>query len=197
MRALLNLPTDKTIIIYVGSMRIGIALEEFLEAIKIIKEKGSSKKLHFIMIGHGPLKDFVEKFIKENDLGNIVTFKSMISREKIFMYLIASDYSYIILQGDNMRIATPWKLTESFACKVSPIVNDGTYAAKLVKGLGVGVIVKNVDPESLAKLFERLSNENNEVSWHNLDLRRFTWESQEKEFVKIHMEVWACGNKKT
>ncbi|ASJ01312.1 glycosyltransferase [Thermococcus gorgonarius] len=197
-RAFLNLPRDKVIITYVGSMRVGIALEEFLEAIRLIKKRKLKKKLHFVIIGHGPLSNFVKKFIKENNLEDITTFKSMIPREEIFMYLKASDYSYIILQGENMKIATPWKLSESLACGAIPIVNEGTYAAKLLRKIGTGIIIKNFDPLHLADLFEELGNSTNNYYRHNIDPKVFTWERQEKEFIRVHEEGEVlCRYKKT
>ncbi|AMM53548.1 glycosyltransferase [Pyrococcus kukulkanii] len=186
IRSLLNLPREKTIVSFVGMLREDLALMELIQAAKILKEKGFNDKIYFVIVGYGPSKEKIWDYVKENKLENIVTLIPRVPREKALMYVKAADYSYVIFNvlGYNSLIGMPWKLFESFACETRVIVKDGTYAAGFVKKNNLGIVIRDVSPENLAKIFEELVEKN--MSPMDSNWKSFTWEAQEMRLLEVY-----------
>lgn len=85
----LNIKSDIPILLFVGRLTPDKGIRPFLKTIKNIYH--SSNAFHVIIIGDGALKKWAENFIRDNQLGSIVTLVGQIGHDHIPHYLNIGD----------------------------------------------------------------------------------------------------------
>ena len=86
-----QIPTDKFIIGYVGTIGIANALEYLIESAKCLK---FNRSIHFVIVGKGGEKEKLRKICLDNDLENI-TFIEPIPKKQVQSILSLFDVCYI------------------------------------------------------------------------------------------------------
>lgn len=98
----------------------------FVENSNYIHILGAFKKsvdinpdLKLLIFGKGPLKEFIESFIKNNDLTNNITLIDYISHERLPLLLNSARYYISLTNSDG----TPNSLFEAIFCGLYPILS--------------------------------------------------------------------------
>lgn len=192
-RIQLGIKEDKFVIVYVGSLRLDIALPELVSSIKHLTNNKDSKidpsKLEVIIVGDGALYNDLLTTVEENHLNEVIRFAGRVAREKSLTYLIAADLSYILftVKGMNTKIGMPWKLFESLAAGTPVLVIANTYAAEFIKKRNAGYSIVKSDKDNLVPKLEKIINSNEKLV---INLRnQLFWEKQEQEFIEIYAEL--------
>lgn len=86
-RALLKLPHDKKIILFVGRIDVYKCPLEFLKIIKSLNDD-----YYAVMIGSGKLNDKLQKSIDDNNVGLKLSWIKSVPNKDIHLYYRASDY---------------------------------------------------------------------------------------------------------
>ncbi|MHA1155274.1 MAG: glycosyltransferase family 4 protein [Candidatus Heimdallarchaeota archaeon] len=194
-RKQLGIKGDKFVIVYVGSLRLDIALLELVSAIKYLSKNKDSKidlaKLEVIIVGDGTLLNELQTEVDENHLNEVIRFTGRVEREKSLTYLIASDLSYILftVKGLNTKIGMPWKLFESLVAGTPVLVIANTYAASFTEKRNLGYSIEKSDKDNLIAKLEKIINSSEKLK---INLRnQLLWENQEKKLIKIYSEIFS------
>jgi len=192
-RKQLGISEDKFVIVYVGSLRLDIALPELVSAIKhLSKNKGSKidlAKLAVIIVGDGALFNELQAEVDESHLNEVIRFTGRVEREKSLTYLVAADLSYILftVKGLNTKIGMPWKLFESLVAGTPVLVIANTYAANFIKKRNAGYSIVKSDTDNLVTKLERIVNSSEKLTF-NLK-NQLLWENQEQKLIEIYSEL--------
>ena len=92
-------PIEKNIVIYTGSHGIANDLYPLIETAKILTKKNN--KIHFVLVGNGPLKEKLKSMAKEHRLKNI-TFLDPVPKDKIPLILSFADLSFISIKNSPL-----------------------------------------------------------------------------------------------
>ena len=176
---------------FIGVMRMDIAIPEIVEAAKILKETAPSRKrkIKIILVGDGPLFQYVQEKRIELDLWDYIDITGRVERELALIYLKASDLSLILIKGNsyNSKIGSPWKLFESLTSNVPVMVKKDTNMAEIAVSCNAGVVLNKINGDTIASNLIEQSNHSNSNFLEVSEL--FTWESQEDYFVGIYKNV--------
>jgi len=184
----LNLNEDDYIVIYVGTLRLDVALVELIKAMKIILSKNIDK-IKFYIIGDGPLYSKFQHIVKKEKLSSHVKVLGRKSRKETLMYLKASNLSYSVfkVRGLNSFIGMPWKLFESLSCGIPVLVLDKTFTSKYVIQRNLGITTSNMSPEKITEAILKAYNKKIKNDVEEKD--KYIWENQEKDFLKIYSSL--------
>jgi len=147
-----QLPKNKFLIGYVGTLGIANALEYLLESALALKDE---KKIHFVLVGKGGEKEKLENFVNMHDLDN-VTFIDPIPKIQVQSMLKYFDVCYIGLKKEPLFRygVSPNKLFD-YMYSAKPIlycIDSGKN--NLVSEANCGL---SIMPENVAALTEGIS----------------------------------------
>ena len=148
---------NKKVILFVGKL---ILRKRPLDFIKLAEKNKNNKKLIFLMIGDGELKDECLKFIKNKKLKNIY-IKGFVNQNNLKFYYEVSD---VMIQTSNYET---WGLTinESLASG-TPVIctSDCGASLDLIKNKNSGKIYKKGEIGELNLKMKKLLSKNCKIN---------------------------------
>ena len=187
-RLRLGLPQGAFIVCYVGMIRYGCRLELLLSVASLLR----NQNVQFLVVGDGPLATgFREAANKAKNPR--VTVVRRVPRERALSYVVASDLAWVLYDDQNpsLKVAMPWKLFESMACGVPPMVGARTIRARLVEKLKCGVIVESDEPTKIAQAILSIANDPERrhkmgLSGKQASMTEFNWQAMSKKLIGIY-----------
>lgn len=125
----------------------------FLEAIKIIKDKIAEFKV--IILGDGPLRRKMEKFVNKNNLKNIVEFKGWVNKNEMLFHYQSGWLSVLPSLNEGMSIAT----LEALSCGQYVLATKVSNNESLIKPGYNGDFIEKKNPRSIANKIIEFYNE--------------------------------------
>ncbi len=104
LRKKFNLPANKVIAVFGGTLSAGRGIPELLELVRECQKDNS--QAFFIIIGDGPLRADVEAYIKEHNLTNIICPRRL--ERNIYQNFIAACDIGIVSTTSNMKLIAPF-----------------------------------------------------------------------------------------
>jgi len=182
----LNIPADKTVFLFVGSLSKYKGPDILLMAMKHVNEKNKDAML--IYVGNGGMCGELRQMCKNLELDHIVKFAGFVSAEDRNKYFKASDI-FILPSTLNTEVF-PIVLLEASAFGLPIVVSSLKTFNCLVENGKNGLITKRNDPEDLARVLLLLSKDDpmrKELSRNAyLKTKDFTWSKIADEFEKIY-----------
>lgn len=137
-------------IMFAGNIGEAQDFESTLNAMKILQERGVSN-VHLILVGDGRKRQWVDKFIQQNSLGNTVHCVGQHPLESMGKFFAQSDVLYISLKDSlifNLTCPTKLQAYMSAGKPVLAMINgDG---AAILKDAGCGLSVPSGASSELA-----------------------------------------------
>jgi putative colanic acid biosynthesis glycosyltransferase WcaI len=168
--------TGKKVVLYSGTLGRAHALENVLEAAKLLENE---KDIHFIFLGDGSERPSLEEMAKRLQLNN-VTFHDPVPIEKLAPFQSLADCGLVSLR--NLPIfegARPSKMFPLLAAG-KPLVFCGQgEGANLVKQAKAGIVVQPDDPQALATAIPQLLRNRTLLNELGANGRRFVEENYE------------------
>ncbi len=196
MRESLGIEKEDFVIVYVGTLRLDIALSELIDAIAHIKNNYPSEyisKIKVFIIGDGSLYTHLHEKIQTQQCYDYVKLVGRVNRDISLSYLKAADLSYILftVKGLNTQIGMPWKLFESLVSGIQAIVINKTYASTFIKKYNAGYTIDKINAEEIAKAIIKAYNDvdNKKANTNLSDI--FVWENQENNFIELYKSLLA------
>ena len=189
-RASLNLPEDKAIIILQGNgLNEGRGGEELVEAMPWV-----DRKAVLLIVGNGTVIPQLRERVKQLQLEDRVTFVPRVTPEKLFNYTYLSDIG-IALDRDlslNLRFSLPNKLFEYIKAGTPIVASNLIERARIIRQYGVGMIVEDFQPQSVAEVINRLLNDKQVYEEMKANCRvaaeELCWENEEKVLEEIYLK---------
>jgi len=181
----LELPLDKTIVTYTGATMLNKGIQYLLDAIPQVLEK--TNNVYFVIAGF-PIED-VEKFVKDNHLGEHVRIVSPLSYFFLPKLLCASDIG--VDPKDSQVRQASGKILQYMAAGL-PVVcfdrpNNREYLAE------GGVYAQDISANALAeKIVECIANKNEmqkKGEFNRMRAQQFSWNTSTEQIEKIYQRI--------
>ncbi len=141
---------DKFVVLYAGIVGIAQGMETLMEVVEALKKE---KRIHFVFIGEGPVKEKVQTIQREWALNNL-TLMNEIPRDEIPAYISMADCCLVPLKKtDLFKGALPSKMFDYMACERPIIVSIDGEARRIVEESGGGVFV---EPENIPEMINAI-----------------------------------------
>ncbi len=145
---------DEIIFIYAGLFGLAQGLDIIIEVAKRTRE---NKKIKYVLVGEGPLKEHLNEQVRINGLTNVRILPPQ-KREKM-PPLIASVDAAIISLGVHLPGAVPSKIYEAMASAIPILLIADGEPAKRVTEAGAGISVRFDDIHGIEQAIYTLYND--------------------------------------
>ena len=150
-----KLPKDKFIIGYAGTLGRANSLNTILDAAKLLKHQLG---IHFVIVGDGTLRHWLENKIKENQLENITLIGS-IHKKLIPSMLSYFDICYAGLRKSSLyRFGTSLNKLPEYLMSNRPIIFSIDSPFKPVNDANAGFTVPAEDPHAVVNAILKLKS---------------------------------------
>jgi glycosyltransferase involved in cell wall biosynthesis len=149
----LGIDDKKNYFLYVGRLEINKGIDNLLEVFKEIESIYPEFKL--VLIGDGPLKNEIKKFIKQNKLDEKISLEGRLPHNKIAYYYNASSILFHI----GISGGLPNVIIEGVASRIPIIASKNNANIDFVnQELKTGIIINSNDNKELKKSIEKIIN---------------------------------------
>ena len=107
----------------------------------ITKILSNGYKISLVIIGSGPLKCRLKKYIDDNNLRSIVTLIDLVPREKIFNYYKEADYFILPSMKETFGVV----LIEAMACGIPSLAYRCGGPESILHNSGLGLLLSRND----------------------------------------------------
>lgn len=156
IRNTLNMPLDKKIILYLGSLMEGKGIDTILEATKLLNNEEFS---FYIIGGDNQTIKMWKRYMVDRKINSKVTFMRFVENRFVPLYLKAADillapYS---LKSPILQQMSPLKIFEYMASKTPFIASNVKRIAEICNN-NEGLLIKVDDPIDLSEKINILTN---------------------------------------
>jgi glycosyltransferase involved in cell wall biosynthesis len=152
-----NIPTDKTIVGYIGTHGMAHGLKFILKTIEIIEKQ--TDELFFIFIGDGAEKNNLKKMAKEIQLKNVL-FLDSVSKKEVVDYLNLIDIALVNLKkSDTFHTVIPSKIFEAAAMKKPILLGLEGETKKIIEQYSSGICFEPENSEDFIAKLMKLSTD--------------------------------------
>lgn len=152
-----NLPKNKFIIGYVGTIGIANALDYLVESAKALKDNND---IHFVLVGKGGELKRLKKYCKDNELFN-VTFIDPIPKVQVQSMLKLFDVCYLGWHNkDIYKYGVSANKIFDYMYSAKPILHSISIEDDIMEQAECGVTVESENSEEIKKAILALSLEN-------------------------------------
>jgi len=188
-------PDLKPMIIYQGALNLGRGLELMIRSMKLLPE------VVFVIAGAGDIEDDLKDLVKKEGLEEQVFFLGRLDPNELSL-ITCSARMGISLEEDrglNYRYALPNKIFDYIQCRIPVLCSFLPEMAKIVESYGIGVAIRNRDPENIAKVVRFMLEEDEAGSWdESLEkaAEDLCWEKESVQYLAVLKEsgVLSDGN---
>lgn len=184
-RKLLGLPLDRDILVNTG--RLNIQKDPFLllNSFRYLKNKLHSDALLFL-IGDGDLRDDLEQKIKEMNIAEHTKLLGRLEREKVALWLNASDVYVYTSFGNGFPIS----LIEAAMCGLPIVSTDVTGVHDLVINDHTGYLAKERDHIDIAVKIKKALENRNRLSENIIELsKNYSIQNISKKIIDMFQSI--------
>ena len=143
--------TDIFKIVFAGAIGKANAIKRIIDVAEILIHK-NIKNIKFIIFGDGPEKENLEKYIRDNDINNVI-FKGKVDKKYISNILSKTNLNILCLEylPNLFKYGlSPNKMFDYFASG-KPIISNAECRYDMLKQYNCGITVKGGSAEALAE----------------------------------------------
>ena len=145
--ALDQVPINKFIVGYTGTLGEANAMNYLIDAANILKDKSN---IHFVLVGAGKIKADLVKKVEYLGLDNL-TFIDPIEKTQVQSMLALFDACYIGWQNKSMyRFGIAANKIPEYLYSAKPIIHSFSGKGDFVQQSGAGITVAAEDPKAIA-----------------------------------------------
>lgn len=180
-----ELPNDKKIILYQGSLNIGRGLEQVISAMKFIENAV------FLIIGEGDISELLKVLAEKEGVAQKVIFIGRIPVEKLTLYTKCAHLGISLEEnrGLNYYYSLPNKIFDYIQSGVPVLASGFPEIKKIIETYKVGKCTLERDPVKLSEIIkEMLFDDKLHVEWlKNLQKAAIDlcWEKEEKTLKEV------------
>jgi len=187
IRDLLGLDENSVVFIFVGRLipvkNLPFVLEGFYEVLK------ENSKVHLLIVGAGPKKKSLVKFVEGKGMNKNVTFTGNIERDEIVNYYSAADVLIMTSKYESF----PLVVLEAMSCSLPLIVSSIGWLPRIIKDKENG---KVIDPDDICSLKEALLFVASNKSWRKEVGKRnrniaieYSWKKSASKLLSFYRET--------
>jgi glycosyltransferase involved in cell wall biosynthesis len=182
-------PGTRPVMIYQGALNVGRGLELMINSMKYMEE------VILVIAGSGDIEAELMELVKAEALSDRVIFRGRLDPREL-VPLTCEARVGISLEEDlglNYRYALPNKLFDYIQCGLPVICSNLPEMAKIVEGYGIGVVIRNRDPQNIARVVRFILDEQEAGAWEGALARaseELCWERESGQYLAV---VKDCG----
>ena len=182
----LQMPTDKTVLIWQGS-----GLNEERGGEEIVEAMQSLPYCHLFIVGTGTIIPKLKEMTQTLNLQDRISFKPRQTPENLFNYTALADIG-LSLDKDvsaNAHFSLPNKIFEYIKAGTPLVVSDLPERVRIVKHYDVGIVAETVTPAAIVAAVKSLSDSDKLAQCHEncrSAAQELTWENEEKVLEDIY-----------
>ena len=184
----LNLPEDKKIILYQGSVNVDRGLLEAAQAMQYVNDAV------LLIVGDGDILEEVKSKVQSLNLSEKVIFEKKVPFEELKNYTGHADIG-ISLDRDtniNYKFSLPNKVFDFVHTGVPVLASDLVEIKKIFSQYEIGTMIENHNPKHIAaKMNIMLSDSERRKQWKEnciLASKEFCWQNEEKVLTQIYSQ---------
>ena len=185
----LGIPEGTAVAGYIGTFSPWHGVDVLAHAIPLALK--NCPKLHFLLIGSGPLLEKVRDQLRIADVLDRVTFTGLVPQEDAARYLMCCDFflSPHVPNPDGTKFfGSPTKMFEYMALGKGIIASDLDQLGKILTDGETALLVPPGDAAALAKAIERIMENPNLAdrlgkNARELVLREYTWKAHVEKIL--------------
>lgn len=144
----LGMPEGKTILILQGSgINVDRGSEELVQAFKHLNDQ-----YHLYIVGNGDVIGTLKKMVMDLNLENKITFVGKLPYSELIQYTMNADAGLTLDKNTNInyQFSLPNKIFDYIQCGIPVISSDLVELRNVITHYQIGMIAKEVTPESIA-----------------------------------------------
>lgn len=143
--------------------------------------RNCNDKVHLTVVGDGPYKDTLEEIVREQNIGQYVSFEGYKNREQIVAYYQSADMFLLPSKKEGM----PNVVLEAMACGLPIVMTPCEGSAELVHDNGVVVPQEQFAQEIIRicndrELMRRMGSESRKMA-----VERFSWDYIVSNYLEL------------
>lgn len=139
--------------LYAGSIRKVKGVDILVRAVDNLQSKKTNFHVH--ILGDGPIKKNVERFVKKNNLTNFITFYGVVSKETVAAFMKSADTLIVSSRAESI----PLVIVEAARAGLPTISSDVGDDRRVIEKYRIGLVCKNNDPQDMARVMLRAMKE--------------------------------------
>jgi glycosyltransferase involved in cell wall biosynthesis len=177
-----------SVIIYQGALNVGRGLEIMIETMRFLDHAV------LILAGTGDIEEDLKRKVQDLNLGDRVEFRGRMSPEKLTPLTRTADLGISLEEdlGLNYRYALPNKLFDYIQCRVPVLCSALPEMSKIVEAYGIGVVVRNREPQNLARVIRFMLKERASGAWREAlekAANELCWENESEKYLKLLVDA--------
>ncbi len=186
-RVNLGLPPDKSILVLQGAgINIDRGAEEAIMAMQYLENT------LLLIIGGGDMIGNLKALANKPEFGNKVRFLPKMPYETLLQYTRCADIGLTLDKDTNLnyRFSLPNKLFDYIIAGIPVLASPLPEVSKVIHQYQIGMLIRNHDPEHIAKTVETMLVDKNQMGkWkENLIIAasKLCWEEEEKNLADVY-----------
>jgi glycosyltransferase involved in cell wall biosynthesis len=192
-------PGERTLVLG-GALDRTRGMDELLEAIALLKERGL--EVHLLHLGVPSDPEYAARLrslADDRGIGGQVQIRERVCWERFQQYLSASRIGIVLLAPcTNHLMSLPVRLGEFMANRLPIIASNYPQIANVVREAGCGILLESCEPHALADAMEYLLTHPEEAARMGENGRRaveerYCWERESGALLEFYHAVTKCA----
>lgn len=184
----LQLPEDKKIILYQGSVNVDRGLLEAVEAMQYVNDA------ILLIVGDGDIIEEVKTKAQKLNLTERVIFRKKVPFEELWHYTSHANIGISLDKDTNLnyRFSLPNKIFDFVHASVPVLASNLVEIKKIVDKYEIGTMIENHNPKHIAEKINFMLNDSQRIkTWKENGLlasKEFCWQKEEKVLTEIYSQ---------
>ena len=185
----LDIPADRRILLYQGSIQEFRGIEESIEAVALLE------RCVLVIIGYGYHRPVLEAEVRRRGLGDRVHFFGPIPNDELLYYTASADVGLCVIRGQSLsyRWSMPNKLFEYMMAGIPVVASDFEEMGRVVREEGVGTVCNPDDPQSIAAAVRAIIDDPAADARFRAATRvaitRYNWDHEEQKLLALYRRL--------
>jgi len=182
----LQLPEDKKIILYQGSVNVDRGLIEAIGAMQYVNDA------ILLIVGDGDIIKEVKAKVHKLNVTERVIFRKKVPFEELWHYTLYADIGISLDKDTNLnyRFSLPNKIFDFVHAGVPVLASNLLEIKKIFSRYEIGAMIENHNPKHIAEKINFMLNSPDKIrKWKEnclLASKEFCWQSEEKVLHEIY-----------
>jgi glycosyltransferase involved in cell wall biosynthesis len=185
-------------LVYLGLMEIPRGVEEVLDAVAMLSDKGNGRSIRLTLIGGGRDEQIFRDRAVRLGLKEIAEFHGYVQNKKALELVATADVGLVPHHAnDSWNSTIPNKLFDYMAAGLPVISSDAIPCARVVRETQAGEVFRSRDAADLARAIERFFDASARracgEAGRKAILERHNWEASTAILLRVVSETAAKG----
>ena len=180
-------PGAQAMIIYQGALNVGRGLELMIHSMKFMKE------VNLLIVGTGDIEEELKELVEAEELSDQVIFMGRLDPGELAPITRSARIGISMEEdlGLNYRYALPNKMFDYIQSRIPVLCSNLPEMAKIVEIYGIGVAIRDRDPENIARVVRFMLEEHDSGAWDKALEKAaevLCWENESDQYLAVVKE---------